>query len=260
MDLYYILAGMLTGFIVGLTGVGGGALMTPILLLFFGVAPTTAVATDLWFATMTKLAALAIHSRAQQVNWQIVRRLWLGSLPAALLITLLVISGQLNTINSSLLTSIIGLVILITALGLLLKPWLKPNVLSYRKHHFNSWRKHQPLITALLGVVLGVLVALTSVGAGALGSIILLYLYPVRLTTNQLVGTDIAHAIPLALTAGFGYMVMGKINFHLLYLLLAGSIPFALLGSFMSTRFSSNKLRLCLVTILSLSGLKLILS
>ncbi|KTD33993.1 sulfite exporter TauE/SafE family protein [Legionella israelensis] len=260
MELSYSLAGAFTGFIVGLTGVGGGALMTPILLLFFGVAPVTAVATDLWFATITKIAALIIHHRQQQVDWQIVRRLWYGSIPAAILVVFTIISSQLVTINSHWLTFIVGLVILITALGLILKPWLKPNVLNYRKSHFQSWRIYQPLLTILFGVVLGILVTLTSVGAGALGSIILLYLYPVRLTPHQLVGSDIAHAIPLALIAGFGYLIIGKVNYHLLFLLISASVPFALLGSFISTRFSHSKLRLCLAVILSLSGLKLVIS
>jgi uncharacterized protein len=258
MDFVYPLAGAFTGFIVGLTGVGGGALMTPILLLIFGVAPTTAIATDLWFATITKLAALIIHYREQKVEWPIVQRLWLGSLPAASLMVLALLSGFLTAISSKFLTGIIGFAILLTALGLFVKHWLTLNLnnIIANKEHVKRWQK--PL-TILGGAILGILVTLTSIGAGALGSVMLLYLYPVRLTPDKLVGTDIAHAIPLALLAGLGYLIAGHVNYHLLASLLLGSVPAALLGSAVATRFSHRKLRFCLVAILSISGLKLML-
>lgn len=259
MDLAYPVAGAFTGFIVGLTGVGGGALMTPILLLIFGINPTTAVATDLWFATITKITALLIHHREQQVDWKVVRRLWLGSLPAALLIIIALFSGFLSAVHSTFLTTIIGSVILITALGLLSKSWLTENTMNHRKKRENQrlMQVQRPL-TVLGGSIIGGLVALTSVGAGALGTVMLLYLYPLRMTPNKLVGTDIAHAIPLAFVAGLGYLIAGHVNTNLLFSLLCGSIPAALLGSIIATRFSHSKLRFCLVAVLSLSGLKLI--
>jgi uncharacterized membrane protein YfcA len=263
MDILYPVAGALTGFIVGLTGIGGGALMTPMLLLMFGVAPTAAVATDLWFATLTKLAAVYIHHREQQVDWKIVRRLWAGSLPGTALVILCLCSGLLAHLSAKFLTSAIGAVILLTAVGLLLKQRLT-NRLKTSGHHQplnntftqNISRLQKPL-TVVSGLILGILVAFTSVGAGALGSIALLYLYP-GLTPNKLVGTDIAHAIPLALLAGLGYLIGGHVDLNILMSLLIGSIPAALLGSIVATKFSDRKLRLCLVAILGISGVRLL--
>ncbi|ETO94530.1 sulfite exporter TauE/SafE family protein [Legionella oakridgensis] len=257
MDLMYPVAGAFTGFIVGLTGVGGGALMTPILLLLFGVAPTAAVATDLWFATITKIAALLIHHREQQVDWQIVRKLWLGSLPAAFVVILALLTGLLTTIHSKFLTTLIGSVILLTAFGLLTKNWLKNHLTRFQSSRAQSFNRKQSLLTIISGIILGVLVSLTSIGAGALGSVALLYLYPARMTPNRLVGTDIAHAIPLALVAGLGYLIGGHVDGSLLFSLLLGSVPAAVLGSIAATRFKHSKLRLCIVAILSVSGLKL---
>ncbi|MGQ3887927.1 sulfite exporter TauE/SafE family protein [Legionella sp. CNM-1927-20] len=256
MDLMYPIAGAFTGFIVGLTGVGGGALMTPILLLIFGVAPTAAVATDLWFATITKIAAVLIHHREQQVDWPVVRKLWFGSLPAAFIMVLALLTGHLTTLHSKFLTSIIGSVILLTATVLLIKNWLKRQ-LAYRQTfliHFLSQK--QQYLTIISGITLGILVSLTSIGAGALGSVMLLFLYP-KMTPNLLVGTDIAHAIPLALVAGLGYLIGGHVDGLLLFSLLLGSIPAAILGSFAATQFKNSKLRYCIVAILSVSGLKL---
>lgn len=254
MDGIYILAGALTGFIVGLTGVGGGALMTPILLLLFGVNPTVAVATDLWFATLTKTAALLVHRHEQQIDWQVVRRLWLGSLPAALLVVSLLSMGLIKLIPSHFLTVLIGSIILFTSVGMLLKNWFS----SYLKlHYLNSKPQFQALLTTIAGIIIGLLVSLTSVGAGVLGSVFLIYIYPTRMTPTRLVGTDIAHAIPLALLAGIGYLLAGKVNAHLLLLLLLGSIPAAVIGSLVATRMSDGRLRYFIAAILSISGLRL---
>lgn len=257
MDFTYSVAGALTGFVVGLTGVGGGALMTPLLLLFFGIAPKTAVATDLWFAAITKLVALCVHHRGHNVDWQIVCRLWLGSLPMALAIAIGLFSGFLSGVHSELLTSIIGFAILLTALGLVCKHWLSLDI-AHRALNKKKFKVFQKPLTIFAGILLGGLVSLTSIGAGALGSMILLYLYPMRLTANKLVGTDIAHAIPLSLLAGFGYCLAGHIDYNLLVALLLGSLPAALLGSLFATHLSGSKLRYLLAAILSFSALKLI--
>ena len=258
MDLLYPIAGAFTGFVVGLTGVGGGALMTPILLLIFGIAPSTAVATDLWFATITKITAILIHHQKQQVEWQIVYRLWLGSLPAALVVSTMIISGILSTIAPSIFRAIIGSVILITAISLPISTLLKAKNTHVGRIQEQRYRRLQKLLTILAGLVLGVLVSLTSVGAGVLGSVALLCLYPRQLTPNKLVGTEIAHAIPLAFVAGLSYLIAGKVNGHLLCSLLLGSVPAAALGSLVATRMSHGKLQLCLMVILSICGLKLI--
>jgi uncharacterized membrane protein YfcA len=256
--IYYSSAGALTGFVVGLTGIGGGALMTPILLLIFGVAPTTAVATDLWFATITKLAAVLIHHREKQVDWQIVHRLWLGSLPVAFLVSMMLLAGTLVSFNAKYLTSFIGVAILMTGVSFPLSHWLRTHHRFFKSSQSHIAQKLELPLTISAGMCLGLLVSLTSVGAGALGSVILFYLYPTRLTPNKLIGTDIAHAIPLALAAGLGYLIAGKVDMHLLFSLVLGSVPAAILGSMVAMKFSHRHLRLCLMAILSVSGLKLI--
>lgn len=257
IDIQYIVAGAITGLVVGLTGVGGGALMTPILLLFFGVPPTTAIATDLWFAALTKIAGAFIHNRSGQVDWQVVKRLWAGSLPAALVIVALVSSGAIIS-KVGWLTSVIGLLISLTALGLFFAPKLSRLATHRRVTSPNRFKSLQPTLTVISGALLGVCVSLTSVGAGALGSLLLLYLYPLRMTPHRLVATDIVHAIPLALVAGFGYLIAGKVDGQMLMNLLLGSVPMVIIGSLLTKRFSSRSLQLLLACILLLVALKLV--
>jgi len=177
IDLPYIVAGALTGLIVGVTGVGGGAIMTPVLLIFFGVSPATAIATDLWFAAITKLVGARIHNKGGQVDWQVVKRLWAGSLPVAALVVLIVTMGD-PIAKVQWLTTAIGLVIIITAIGLLVAPAILARAKSNRLSAPTQFKAAQPTLTIIAGAVLGLCVALTSVGAGALGSVMLLYLYP----------------------------------------------------------------------------------
>lgn len=259
MDYFnaYTVAGAFTGFIVGLTGVGGGAIMTPILLIFFGINPASAVATDLWFATITKIAALAAHQRARQVDWFVVKRLWCGSLPTATLLILALLSHHLVNLHASTLPFLIGAVIFLTAIGMMISPLLQKRAGRFNESKAIWFKAFQSPVTILAGAILGCLVTLTSVGAGALGSMMLLYIYPTRLTTNKLVGTDIAHAIPLAFIAGLGYLIGGHVNGHLLLSLLVGSLPAAFLGSHVATRLPHKKLRFCLAAMLSISGIKL---
>lgn len=208
VDGAYALAGALTGFVVGLTGVGGGALMMPILLLL-SVAPATAIATDLWFAVLTKAVAASIHNGSAQIDWIVVKRLWFGSLPMALLVVALVSFGaQVQKVDW--LTEAIGVVVLVTALGMLLAPALRLLARERRLDNPSRFKGLQPALTVFAGLVLGLCVALTSVGAGALGSVILLYLYPLRMTPHRLVATDIMHAMPLALVAGLSVCRHGR--------------------------------------------------
>ena len=253
-DIPYILAGAFTGFVVGLTGVGGGALMMPILLLF-GVNPVTAVATDLWFAVLTKLAAVAIHSRADQVDWVVVRRFWTGSLPMALIIVLLVSAGA-RVQKVDWLGQAIAAVVLLTAVGMLLAPWLRARAARRRIGRPQPFLRWQPALTRLAGALLGLCVALTSVGAGALGSVMLMYLYPLRMTPHRLVATDIMHAIPLALVAGLGYLFAGQVDWVMLLNLLAGSIPAVIAGSLLSRRLNGRWLQIALALVLLVAGLK----
>lgn len=211
IDTAYALVGALTGFVVGLTGVGGGALMTPILLIFFGVSPTTAVATDLWFSAITKLVGARVHHTNGNVDWLVAKRLWLGSLPMALLFVVIVSLGT-EVAKVAWLTKAIGIVALITAIGLLTAPKLVAYARGRRIGQPERFKDIQPALTVVSGGVLGLCVGLTSVGAGALGSVMLLYLYPLRMTPHRLVATDIVHAIPLAGVTGLGYLFAGMVD------------------------------------------------
>lgn len=255
IDGGYALAGALTGFVVGLTGVGGGALMTPILLLFFGVAPTTAIATDLWFAAITKVVAARIHQRAGQVDWVVVKRLWMGSLPLALTVVMLVSLGA-KVQKVGWLTQAIGIVILITAIGLLFAPKLLRTARERRLGNPEKFKATQPALTVAAGATLGVCVALTSVGAGALGSVMLLYLYPLRMTPHRLIATDIVHAIPLAVVAGLGYLFAGLVDWAMLLSLLTGSVPAVIAGSLLAGRFAGRWIQVALALALLIAGVK----
>jgi uncharacterized membrane protein YfcA len=257
-DSAYALAGALTGFVVGLTGVGGGALMTPILLMFFDVAPSTAIATDLWFAAFTKLVGARVHHSAGQVDWQVVKRLWAGSLPAALLTVLLVSLGSpLSKVNW--LTQAIGVVILITAVGMLVSPYLLNIAKNRRLGNPSKFKAMQPLLTMLSGATLGFCVALTSVGAGALGSVMLLYLYPLRMTPHRLVATDLVHAIPLAMVAGAGYLIAGMVDWSMLFSLLTGSMPAVIVGSYLNRHVGGRVVQVALALVLIAAGAKVLL-
>lgn len=254
-NLLIPIAGAFTGFFVGLTGIGGGALMTPMLLLFFGIPPKIAIATDLWFATGTKIFASMMHNKEKQIDWQVVKHLWLGSLPAALIFSKLVTSHYIEVRQTQVLIPAIATLILITAVSLLVSGFKKSKVIKppIRATLFPKKR------TIATGFLLGAIVSMTSIGAGALGTVLLVYLFPQRLSPQKLIGTDIAHAIPLAFTAGMSYLLAGSVDLQLLLLLLLGSVPGALLGSLLSKRISTRYLKLSLSGLLLFSGIKLIL-
>lgn len=257
IDPPYAAAGALTGFFVGLTGVGGGALMTPILLLLFSVPPTTAIATDLWFAAITKLVGAALHNAAGQIDWQVVRRLWCGSLPVAVLVVVTVALGE-QVLRPVWLSRAVGVVVLVTAVGLLLAPRLQRIARGRRISQPAHFKAVQPALTVAGGAVLGLCVALTSVGAGALGSVMLLYLYPLRMTPHRLVATDIVHAIPLAVVAGFGYLFAGMVDGGMLASLLAGSVPAVVMGSWLAVRVPGRGIQLALAGVLTGAGAKVL--
>lgn len=210
MESYaYSLAGAMTGFIVGLSGVGGGALMTPILIWLCGVPAYTAVATDLWFAAITKMIGARMHCTTGNVDWQLAKKLWIGSLPATLLAVVWMSCCSKNKIDW--LTQVIGVMVFITALGLLFAPLLTGVAKNHYVSKLEKVKKFQPVMTVLVGALMGLLVTLTSVGAGVLGSMALLFLYPLRMTPHKLVATELTHAIPIALIAGVGYLIMGML-------------------------------------------------
>ncbi len=258
LDAVTAVAGALVGVVVGLTGVGGGALMTPILLLVFGVAPQTAIGTDLLFAAGTKVVGAAMHHRDGAVDWRIVRCLACGSLPAAAL-TL----GWMNwtgagRIGDGALISAVGVMLIVTALGMLFKDRLHAVGRHLRVDLPERFKAVQRPLTVLTGIALGVLVTLTSIGAGALGTVALIYLYPLRLTPRKLVGTDLAHAIPLALVAGLGHLWLGHVDFVLLVNLMLGSVPGVVAGAMLGRRLPQKALQAAIAVVLGLVALKML--
>jgi len=256
MEFAQIFSGFAVGALVGITGVGGGALMTPLLVLLFGIVPATAVGTDLLYAALTKSGGTLVHARRGHVDWRIVRRLAMGSLPAAALTLLLVarlvpggLAGAQRTITLAL-----GIALLLTAVALLLRRRLQ-TVAKARSAVSALADRAWP--TVLAGAVLGALVALSSVGAGALGVTTLFFLYP-GLAAIRIVGTDLAHAVPLTLLAGLGHWWFGNIDWLLLATLLIGSLPGVWLGSHLAPRIPERVLRPLLATMLALAGGKLI--
>lgn len=262
MDLSFpnAIAGLLVGIVVGATGVGGGALMTPVLVLVFGVAPQTAVGTDLLFAAATKVFGTAVQHRQGTVDWPVVRRLAMGSLPAAAATLAWMTLTATAQIRGGFLIRAVAIALLVTSVGILSKDWLQKMGRDGHAGMMGLLARSQTSLTILAGVVLGILVTLTSIGAGALGTVLLVYLYPVRLTPSRLVGTDLAHAIPLTLIAGLGHLMLGNVNYSLLVNLLLGSIPGVLLGSWMSTRAPLQWVRVGLAIILTIVAIKMLVT
>lgn len=251
-------AGALVGFIVGLTGVGGGALMAPILLLGFGLEIQTVVATDLLFATVTKLSAGAMHIRNQLVDWQVVKRLWLGSLSATFIIVALAHQGYLFQSPKWIIT-LLGFLILFSAFSLIFGHKLQLSQKVKRIASPHKFKRLQGPLTVLSGSTLGLLITLTSIGAGALGAVFLRALYPLRMQPRPLVATDTIHAIPVSLIGGISFLLMGFTHLDMLMLLLIGSIPMALIGSALIQKIPVDKVKLILALALSIAGIKLIL-
>lgn len=259
MDLLNPLAGFLVGVLVGFTGVGGGALMTPLLVFFFGVAPQTAIGTDLLFAAITKGFGGWVHGARGSIDWVVLRRLAAGSLPAAIVTLMLLHYFPEERRTGALLLPALGIALLLTSVAMLLQRSLHRLGQHLRTTSPGRFKHAQPALTVAAGALLGFLVTLTSVGAGALGVVMLVYLYPYRLTPSKLVGTDIAHAIPLTLVAGLGHWSMGNVNFALLASLLAGSIPGIVLGSRLSIKGNSAYVRSAIAMMLAVVGGKLLL-
>jgi uncharacterized protein len=259
MGIAYIVSGLSVGLLVGLTGVGGGSLMTPLLVFLFGFDPTTAVGTDLLFASITKTGGVAVHhGNHRSVDWKIVRHLSMGSLPAALgvIFSLEYLDIPKSTI-STVITHALGVALILTALSLFLRNRLIKASLETDSHNPGRFERWQIPATILTGVVLGTLVTLSSIGAGALGTVALFYLYP-RLSTLRIVGTDLAHAIPLTAVAGLGHLHMGNVDFVLLGSLLIGSLPGIWIGSHLSARVPDYVLRPLLASVLMLIGVKFV--
>lgn len=262
MEPIHIAAGSLVGLIIGLTGVGGGSLMTPILVLGFGIQPVIAVGTDLLYAAITKSSGVYFHHRNHTVDWKIVFLLGCGSIPcSAATILMLKHFNASGSQYNQLIISILAMMLVLTALIIVCKPWLLRMV--HGKHKNNPLvdliRQYRPLLTFLSGCLLGIVVTLSSVGAGAIGSAILFLLYP-RKRPIHIVGTDLAHAVPLTAVAGLGHFSIGAVDFSLLFGLLAGGLPAIYLGSLVGKNLPDRVLRPTIAVILSIMGVKLLLS
>jgi uncharacterized protein len=251
----YALSGLVIGAIVGMTGVGGGSLMTPVLVLLFGVSPATAVGTDLLYAAVTKSGGTLIHGYNRTISWPVVGLLAAGSAPASAL-TLFVIAnwGSKNDGVSHLITVALGVALLLTAGSLLLRKQLRRAALASDPISAPRTRA----LTIVTGALLGFFVSISSVGAGALGVTALLLLYP-RFATVRIVGTDIAHAVPLTLIAGAGHWWLGSVDWRMLASLLCGSLPGIALGSALAPRVPGGLLRRVLAVILTIVGIRLVL-
>jgi len=254
-SLAYPFLGFLVGLVVGLTGVGGGSLMTPLLVLLFHIHPTQAVGTDLLYAAATKTVGTLVHNASSTVDWRIVRRLAYGSVPAtALTLLTLYYFGPESPRVVRVITFSLGIALLLTAISILFRGWILDGI---TRRFGSPSDRNAMLLTIVSGLVLGVLVSISSVGAGALGVTVLILLYP-RVSLATIVGSDIAHAVPLTLLAGLGHWQMGDVDGHLLGQLLLGSIPGILLGSYVAPRLPENGLRPVLATVLLLVGGKLV--
>ncbi len=264
MDLPYIFSGFLVGMLVGVTGVGGGSLMTPLLVFLFGFQPAVAVGTDLLFAAITKTSGVWVHhGKHGSVNWKVVGLMAIGSLPFAI-ITIFVIRHliSIGQQTSGLITYALGIALILTACALLVRSYLLRNserAIDQDDVAGGRFDRLQVPATILVGAVLGVLVTLSSVGAGAMGTIAILFLYP-RMSTLRVIGTDLAHAIPLTAVAGIGHWSLGHVDFTLLGSLLIGSVPGIWIGSHLSARIPEKVLRPILASILLLIGVKFVLA
>jgi len=257
MDLVHGLSGLLVGTLVGMTGVGGGSLMAPLLILLLGVSPATAVGTDLWFAATTKIFGGVVHQSVGDPDWQVVKRLALGSIPASIITSLLLAHFASGQIKQGLIITALGAILLVTAGAMFAWNRVQRLVLRLEPRQAAACRRQQPVLTVLAGALLGVMVTLTSIGAGALGAVMLMAFYPLRMTGSRLVGTDIVHAIPLTIVAGMGHLIMGNVDFALLGSLLVGSIPGIIIGSLLATRMPPVLLRTILAVVLALTGFKM---
>jgi len=235
-----------------MTGVGGGSLMTPLLILLFGIHPATAVGTDLLYAAATKTGGSLVHGLARSIHWPAVLRLASGSIPASIL-TLIVLWQLDSGAARSLINVVLAVALILTATSLIFRKTLLE---AFRERLERLADRTIARATIVVGIVLGVLVSISSVGAGAIGVTALLMLYP-RLPMARIVGSDIAHAVPLTLVAGIGHWAMGAIDWQLMGVLLAGSLPGIILGSYCATRVPETALRLLLAATLLLVAGKL---
>lgn len=257
MTSTYIVSGFAVGLLVGLTGVGGGSLMTPLLTLLFGINPTVAVGTDLAFASITKSAGTLAHRIRNTVHWEIVKRLCIGALPAALLTTLaLKYFGALEQHITQIIRYTIAFSVLLTAIAIIFRGRMQAWITAHPERQLHG--KKQVIATVFAGAAIGTLVTVSSIGAGAVGATVLVMLYP-HLKPAEIAGTDIAYAVPLTAIAAIGHWWLGSINWELLGMLLIGSVPGITMGSLAARAVPEKFLRGLLATTLTGVAAKLVL-
>jgi uncharacterized membrane protein YfcA len=257
MTLTYVASGFAVGLLVGLTGVGGGSLMTPLLTLLFGINPAVAVGTDLAFASITKSAGTVTHRVRNTVHWDIVKRLCWGALPAALMATIaLKYYGALDKNITQIIRYTIAFSVMLTVIAIIFRGRMQAWMMAHPSRQFQG--RKQAAATIIAGAAIGVLVTVSSIGAGAVGATILVLLYP-KLSPAEIAGTDIAYAVPLTAIAAFGHWWLGSINWALLGMLLLGSLPGITIGSFAARAVPEKFLRGLLATTLTGVAAKLVL-
>lgn len=257
MTLTYVASGFAVGVLVGLTGVGGGSLMTPLLTLLFGINPTVAVGTDLAFASITKSAGTVAHRVRNTVHWDIVRLLCFGALPAAVLATLALKQfGALDRHIGQLIRYTIAFSVILTVIAIIFRGRMQAWMNAHPERQLHG--RTQAIATVVAGAAIGTLVTVSSIGAGAVGATILVLLYP-HLKPAEIAGTDIAYAVPLTAIAAFGHWWLGSINWELLGMLLLGSLPGITIGSLAARAVPEKFLRGLLATTLTGVAAKLVL-
>lgn len=260
VEYLYILSGFVVGFIVGMTGVGGGSLMTPLLVLGFGIKPAIAVGTDLLYAAITKSGGIFVHHARGNVQWNIVGWLCVGSVPATLAALLVIRHLDRSGVDyDHIIMTTLSIALILTASFLLLRN--KIHELSENERFDSIKVLHRKLripSTIFAGLLIGTLVTLSSVGAGVIGAVFLFMLYP-RLKTIQIAATDLAHAVPITAIAGLGHAHIGTVDYVLLGTLLIGSIPGIYLGSHVGSILPEKIMRPLLATMLFAIGIKLVI-
>lgn len=256
--ILYMLAGGSVGFVVGMTGVGGGSFMTPILLAF-GFSPAVAIGTDLLYASITKSGGVITHARQRTVEWKVVALLCASSIPASLVTTLALRYLQKTGFDySSILTRTLGIMLVITSLVLFFRTFLIRERHQLADSHSSIGefeRRHAGWLTFMMGIVLGVMVTLSSVGAGAFGATALMLLYP-RMPMIRVIGTDLAYAVPLTAVAGLGHMQLGHVDYWLLLSLIAGSLPCIWLGTRVANLVPEKIMQRVMASILLILGVR----
>ncbi len=260
----FILAGVLVGFCVGITGVGGGSLMTPILISLFRIEPHIAIGTDLLYAAISKFCGSMVHAKKLNIVWPIVLWLALGSIPASI-VTHWILEHYLSGSSSykAILTTVLGFMLTLTGISIVFRAQIEMFFAKYRKAQISELEqnfdiKGKKIYVVIMGIVLGVFVTLSSVGAGAFGIMALILMFP-NLPMIRIIGSDVVHAVLLTSVAGFAHMTSGNVDFHLLGWLLVGSIPAILIGTLISSRLPERLIRKILGITLFALGINFIL-